>query len=164
VSAAGLDAARFAFVGFLPAQAKARRGSGDARRPAVRAGRVRRRRTACAPPSTRSRKRWTRIATSSSRASSRKMHETVARVRLGDAGAWMDADANRERGEFVLIVDAPKVVAPTDEVSPEALAWLDALAAELSPTRAAKLVAERTGAPRDALYARAIARRKQEPD
>src|SRR6185436_10265353 len=91
-----------------------------------------------------------------------KLHETVARVRLGDAGAWMDADANRTRGEFVLIVDAPKA-ATADEVSPEALAWLDALAAELSPSRAAKLVAERTGAPRDALYARAIARRKQEP-
>ena len=75
----------------------------------------------------------------------------------------MDADANRARGEFVLIVDAPKAAAPSADASPEALAWLDALAGELSPSRAAKIVAERTGAPRDALYARAIARKKDDP-
>jgi 16S rRNA (cytidine1402-2'-O)-methyltransferase len=87
-----------------------------------------------------------------------KLHESVARVRLGDACAWLDADANRVRGEFVLVVDAPRAAA-AEALSPEALAWLDALAGELPPARAAKIVAERTGAPRDALYARAMERK-----
>jgi len=164
VSAAGLDASRFVFVGFLPAQAKARREllATLAALPfalVVFEAPHRVRATVDALAEALDADRDLVVARELT-----KLHETVARVRLGDAGAWMDADANRERGEFVLIVDAPRALAPTDDVSPEALAWLDALAAELSPTRAAKLVAERTGAPRDALYARAIARRKQEPD
>ena len=36
-----------------------------------------------------------------------KKFETIARMPLADAAAWFAADANRERGEFVLIVDAP---------------------------------------------------------
>jgi hypothetical protein len=43
-------------------------------------------------------------------------------------------------------------------LSAEAALWLDALAAELPPARAARIVAERTGAPRDLLYARALER------
>ena len=35
-----------------------------------------------------------------------KTFETIARVPLGEAPAWFAADANRERGEFVLLVDA----------------------------------------------------------
>ena len=36
-----------------------------------------------------------------------KTFETIARMPLAEAPAWFAGDANRERGEFVLIVDAP---------------------------------------------------------
>ena len=36
-----------------------------------------------------------------------KTFETIASMPLADAPAWFAADPNRERGEFVLIVDAP---------------------------------------------------------
>ena len=36
-----------------------------------------------------------------------KKFETIARMPLAEASAWFAADANRERGEFVLLVDAP---------------------------------------------------------
>jgi len=79
---------------------------------------------------------------------------------LAAAADWLAADANRTRGEFVLLVDAPAAVAAGDEAaapSPDALRWLEALAAELPPSRAARIVAAMTGAPRDALYAHALA-------
>ena len=159
VSAAGLDAARFAFVGFLPAQAKARREllASLAALPlalVVFEAPHRVRATVDALAEALDPDRDLVVARELT-----KLHESVARVRLGDAGAWLDADANRARGELVLIVDAPKPGAATDAASPEALAWLDALALELPPARAAKIVAERTGAPRDLLYARALARK-----
>jgi 16S rRNA (cytidine1402-2'-O)-methyltransferase len=88
-----------------------------------------------------------------------KAFETIARMPLAEAGAWFAADANRERGEFVLIVDAPL---PADEARPRQLdadaeAWLRALLAELPPARAARVVAARLSLPRDVVYARAIA-------
>ena len=49
------------------------------------------------------------------------------------------------------------------EIPADAAAWLDALVAELPPARAARVVAERTGAARDALYARALARKTTKP-
>ena len=164
VSAAGLDATRFAFVGFLPVQAKARREllASLATLPlalVVFEAPHRVRASVAALAQALDPDRDLVVARELT-----KMHESIARVRLGDADAWFDADANRVRGEFVLIVDAPKRAAATDAASPEALAWLDALAAELSPSRAAKIVAERTGAPRDALYARALARKDRQPD
>ena len=36
-----------------------------------------------------------------------KKFETIARMPLAEAPGWFAADANRERGEFVLLVDAP---------------------------------------------------------
>jgi 16S rRNA (cytidine1402-2'-O)-methyltransferase len=164
VSAAGLDATRFAFVGFLPAQPKARRELLASLAPLPMALVVfeaphRVRASVAALAQALDPDRELVVARELT-----KMHESVARVRLGDAEAWFEADANRVRGEFVLIVDAPKRAAATGAPSAEALAWLDALAAELSPSRAARIVAERTGASRDALYARALARKDGPPD
>jgi 16S rRNA (cytidine1402-2'-O)-methyltransferase len=86
-----------------------------------------------------------------------KAFETIATMPLGDAPAWIAADSNRERGEFVLIVDAPPPAAPVTAIDAQAHAWLVALAAELPPARAAQLVARMTGAPREDLYRAAIA-------
>src|SRR4030095_10897849 len=82
-----------------------------------------------------------------------KAFETITRITLGDADAWFAADANRERGEFVLIVDvrpsAPRGTA--DELSADAERWLAALLDELPPARAARVVAAVTGIKRDAV-------------
>jgi len=160
VSAAGLDAARFVFAGFLPAQAKARRellaSLADLPMALVFFEAPHRVRSAVAAlaealdPG-----RDLVVARELTKA-----FETIARLPLRDASAWLAQDPNRERGEFVLIVDAPLPRDVGAAIPAEALSWLDALAQELPPSRAAKIVAERTGAPRDALYARALARTK----
>lgn len=158
VSVAGLDAARFAFVGFLPTQAKARRTL-----LATLAGLPMALVFYEAPHRVRETSAELAAALGADRdlvvaRELTKAFETIARVRLGDAQAWFAGDANRERGEFVLVVDAPPRTARGEGISAEAAAWLDALARELPPARAARIVAERTGAPRDALYARALGR------
>ena len=91
-----------------------------------------------------------------------KTFETIARMPLAEAPAWLDADANRSRGEFVLIVDLPPADVATDELPMEAIALLDALLEELSPSRATRVAAKITGLPRDLLYAQAL-RMKPEP-
>ena len=157
ISVAGLLAERFAFIGFLPAQAKARRelvatiaawpvalvlyeaphrmaatldeiaAALDARRTIVIAREV------------------------------TKTFETIASMPLGTVRGWLDEDANRARGELVLIVDAPPKEGAAADLSPDVQRLLAALVAELPPARAARVAAEATGVARDALYARAVA-------
>lgn len=159
ISVAGIEAERFAFVGFLPAQAKARRGIIDAFAPLPAAlvfyeaphriagtlGELARRLDG---------RRMLTIGRELT-----KTFETVARMPLADATAWLDADANRGRGEFVLVIDLPVVDPEVPALSADAKRWLTALLEELSPARAARVVAAVTGIPRDALYALALALR-----
>ena len=163
ISAAGLVAERFAFIGFLPAQAKARReffaviaawpialvfyeaphriaatldelaDALDARRTVVIAREI------------------------------TKTFEAIASMPLATARGWLDEDANRARGEFVLIVDAP-LKEGAAELSPDVQRLLAALVTELPPARAARVAAEATGVARDALYARAVALSKRDRD
>jgi 16S rRNA C1402 (ribose-2'-O) methylase RsmI len=79
-------------------------------------------------------------------------------AREADALAWLAADANRARGEFVLIVDAPREHAAGAAVDADRL--LAALLEELPPARAARVAAAVTDRPRDALYARALELRR----
>jgi 16S rRNA (cytidine1402-2'-O)-methyltransferase len=82
-----------------------------------------------------------------------KMFESVHTCRLADAHDWLAEDANRQRGEFVLIVSG----APTpDDDESEARRVLEALLDELPVKTAVKLAATITGAPRNALYAAAL--------
>ena len=88
-----------------------------------------------------------------------KLHEQIVRMPLADTAAWFAADANRVRGEFVLVLAG----APAGEgLDAEALRVLDLLLAELPVKSAASLAAEITGAPRKALYAQALLRRREE--
>jgi 16S rRNA (cytidine1402-2'-O)-methyltransferase len=86
-----------------------------------------------------------------------KKFEAITRMPLADVTAWLDADANRSRGEFVLLIDA---LSDSSRDDAEAALSLDvdrllrAVAAELPPTRAARVAADATGIARDALYAR----------
>jgi len=86
-----------------------------------------------------------------------KRFEQIHECRLGDAAAWFGEDANRQRGEFVLAVEGASQQAASDGVGAEAERVLALLLAELPTKSAAKLAAAITGAPRNALYDRALA-------
>lgn len=84
-----------------------------------------------------------------------KLFETIHACPLGEAAAWLEADANRQRGEFVLIVDAPAPAAGDDDA--EAGRVLGLLLDEGLPVKqAAKLAHAITGAAKNALYERAL--------
>lgn len=83
-----------------------------------------------------------------------KLFEQIARMPLGEALAWLDADPNRSRGEFVLLL-AP--VPKGEGVSAEAKRVLVLLLQEGIPVKsAAKLAAAITGDPKNALYELAL--------
>lgn len=86
-----------------------------------------------------------------------KLFETVHACPLGEALAWLEADANRQKGEFVLIVDAPAAAAGDDAEAERVLKLL--LDDGLPVKQAAKLAHAITGAARNALYERALALR-----
>jgi len=74
---------------------------------------------------------------------------------LAEAPAWLAADANHARGEFVVVVHAPGEAAPATDA--EALRVLDILLGELPPTLAAKLAAKITGRTKAELYQMTLA-------
>lgn len=73
--------------------------------------------------------------------------------------AWLDQDENRTRGEFVLIARGGE---STNDAA-HAQRVLELLLRELPAARAAKLTAEITGAPRNALYDLALKLAKDAP-
>ncbi|MEZ0238533.1 MAG: 16S rRNA (cytidine(1402)-2'-O)-methyltransferase [Methylophilaceae bacterium] len=84
-----------------------------------------------------------------------KTFETLHRCQLGEAAAWLQDDPNRQRGEFVLLVEgAPD--APQAEVSEDAQRVLQLLLNELPLKQAVKLAADITGAKKNALYQLAL--------
>ncbi|HKE47552.1 MAG TPA: 16S rRNA (cytidine(1402)-2'-O)-methyltransferase [Rhodanobacteraceae bacterium] len=80
-----------------------------------------------------------------------KLFETVIAAPLGEIAARVDADANQQRGEFVLLV-AGAADADADAALAEGRRVFALLRDELPPAKAAKLAAAITGAPRKALY------------
>jgi 16S rRNA (cytidine1402-2'-O)-methyltransferase len=86
-----------------------------------------------------------------------KQFETVATLSAAELPAWLAADANRLRGEFVLVLHAPSPVAADDSgVPPVAEAMLRVLLRDLPLKQAVALAAELSGAPRNALYQAAL--------
>jgi 16S rRNA (cytidine1402-2'-O)-methyltransferase len=83
-----------------------------------------------------------------------KLFETIHTCRLDEAEAWLNADANREKGEFVLIVEGASADAVAQFVEGERV--LVILLAELPVKQAAALAARITGARKNELYARAL--------
>lgn len=158
VSAAGLVAESFVFAGFAPSQSKARVAflAALAEIPAaivLYEAPHRVRDTVAALVAALGGERTLVVAREITKA-----FETIASMPLADAPAWLEGDANRERGEFVLIVDAPPAAsAPVAALDADGERWLAALLAELPPARAARVVAAVTGVARDAVYERALA-------
>ena len=68
--------------------------------------------------------------------------------------AWVKADPNRERGEFVVLVEGAP--AETDAAEAEGERVLQILLAELPVKQAAALTAQITGLKKNALYDRAL--------
>jgi 16S rRNA (cytidine1402-2'-O)-methyltransferase len=90
-----------------------------------------------------------------------KLFESIAAMPLSELAGWLGAERNRERGEFVLVVDpAPLATAQPD--SHDVL--LARLMRSLSLSEAVDLAVELTSAPRKQLYARALVLRDQVPD
>lgn len=154
LSVAGLPTDRFAFEGFLPSKAGARRARLDALFDEPRT-------LVCYESSH-------RIAATAADLAERfgerrvvlareltKLHEQSVALAASELPAWLAADDNRRRGEFVLVVaGAPERERTSQEIS------LDALLAELVPLagtkKAAAIAARLTGAARNAAYQRAL--------
>jgi len=157
LSVAGVDSAGFRFSGFLPARREARRrwleSVADSRQVVAcyeAPHRVRecledmggvfgpdRRVTLC------------RELT--------KVFENVHEVRVGDAAEWLDADPNRLRGEFVILIHAAPADSPGDQLA-EGERVLGILLREMPASQAARLAAKITGARRADLYEAALRR------
>ena len=92
-----------------------------------------------------------------------KQFESITTLPAVDLPTWLAADDNRSRGEFVLVLHAlpVAVVLPgADGLSAEAERLLAPLLRELPLKQAVALAAELSGAPRNALYERALALRR----
>jgi 16S rRNA (cytidine1402-2'-O)-methyltransferase len=89
-----------------------------------------------------------------------KQFEQVVTLPAAEAPAWLAADAQRQRGEFVLVLHAlPAVAARAAGLPAPALQALAVLQRALPLAQAVALAAEIGGAPRKALYRHALAQR-----
>ena len=152
-SASGFLADRFLFAGFLPAAAAARRkalASLDADCPVILYEAPHRvletvgdLATAFGPD------RELAIARELT-----KKFEEIARMPLGEAQAWIEANPHRQQGEFVLVL-GPKVKVATEEDG-EAERVLRVLLEDHPVSDAARIAARLTGGSKNALYAQAL--------
>ena len=78
-----------------------------------------------------------------------KLFETIHSCALGEAKAWLLADSNRQRGEFVILVSGA-VLQPG--LSEEVKRMLETLLEELPLKQAVQLAARISGASRNELY------------
>jgi 16S rRNA (cytidine1402-2'-O)-methyltransferase len=88
-----------------------------------------------------------------------KRFESIVTLPLADAPAWLAADPNHVRGEFVVIVHPP--VAAEGVVDAEAMRVLSVLQGALPPTLAAKLASQITGRSKAELYKMSLALKPQ---
>ena len=91
-----------------------------------------------------------------------KQFETVVTLSASALPAWLVADANRQRGEFVLVLHAPPEASGVAEDLPEAAERLLEALLEARPLKQAVALAAEAGvAPRNLLYRRALALRAE---
>jgi 16S rRNA (cytidine1402-2'-O)-methyltransferase len=85
-----------------------------------------------------------------------KQFETVHTLPAAALPAWLAADAQRLRGEFVLVLHAPEPAAAADGLPAGALRTLQLLLGALPLKQAVALAAELGAGPRNALYQAAL--------
>jgi 16S rRNA (cytidine1402-2'-O)-methyltransferase len=83
-----------------------------------------------------------------------KLFEQIHQCVLGEAAAWLREDTDRQRGEFVLIVEGATARSESAKLDWERV--LTTLLAELPLAHAVKLACKLTGAKKNAVYARAL--------
>ncbi len=155
LSVAGLPTDRFVFEGFLPAKAAARRAhllalAGETRTLVFYESSHRIEESLAALAECLGTQREAVIARELT-----KTFEQVQSGSLADLERWLKEDANRQRGEFVLLI-AGAIAAVESELDAEAQRVLKLLLVELPVKRAAALAAEITGARKNALYQYAL--------
>ena len=84
------------------------------------------------------------------------------RCALAEAAAWLAADAHREKGEFVILLQGASAAADGDMAEAERV--LRILLAECSVKQAANLAAQITGQKKNALYEKALQMKQENPD
>ena len=84
-----------------------------------------------------------------------KTFETIYTCPASRSSAWLQADANQQRGEFVLLIEAAPVV-QVQEISEEAQRVLKCLLAELPLKQAVALATEITNLKKNDLYELAL--------
>lgn len=89
-----------------------------------------------------------------------KVYETVKKGSLRELGEWLHEDANRCRGEFVVLVEGNAAAPVADEA--EAMRILDLLLQALPLKKATGLAAEITGLKKNHLYKLAISLQKKQ--
>jgi 16S rRNA (cytidine1402-2'-O)-methyltransferase len=89
-----------------------------------------------------------------------KLFEEIHRGPLSEAPAWLAGEANRQKGEFVILVEGAPAAA--DENDAEADRVLTILLAECPVKQAAALAAQITGQKKNALYERALRLKDQQ--
>ncbi|MFJ3315122.1 16S rRNA (cytidine(1402)-2'-O)-methyltransferase [Herbaspirillum huttiense] len=82
-----------------------------------------------------------------------KLFEHIHRCPLDEAVAWLEQDANRQRGEFVVLLEGAQ---PVEGEDAEGERVLRILLEELPVKQAAALAAQITGQKKNALYERAL--------
>jgi 16S rRNA (cytidine1402-2'-O)-methyltransferase len=92
-----------------------------------------------------------------------KQFETIATLPAAELPGWLAADPNRKRGEFVLVLHAQPPTA-ADDASAAHDRLLVPLLGVLPLKQAVAVAAEVSGAPRNALYARALALKQAASD
>jgi len=83
-----------------------------------------------------------------------KVFEQIHRCPLGEAAGWLREDADRQRGEFVLVVEGAEPGRASADSDWEHV--LGTLLAELPLAHAVRLACKLTGASRKIVYARAL--------
>ena len=89
-----------------------------------------------------------------------KLFEEIHRCPLAEALAWVKADAHREKGEYVVLVEGAAAGSDAEEADAERI--LNILLSECSVKQAASLAAQITGRKKNALYERALAIKGQQ--
>jgi 16S rRNA (cytidine1402-2'-O)-methyltransferase len=82
-----------------------------------------------------------------------KRFEESAVMAGAELVGWLNADANRQRGEFALVVEGAREI-PADDAEAERV--LRVLLKELPPAAAARIASALTGQRRRALYSKAV--------
>jgi 16S rRNA (cytidine1402-2'-O)-methyltransferase len=83
-----------------------------------------------------------------------KLFEEIHRCPLSEAAAWLAADAHREKGEYVVLLEGATEAEDAGDAEAERILTL--LVAELPLKQAAALTAQITGRKKNALYERAL--------